>query len=84
MKMVIYIRPDTLEELARRAALDGVDIGSYAVRILHEAIRHDAQSKTLSPSQLEDMLQEIAQFSHKIPALPDEAFSRASLYRDEE
>jgi len=24
----------------------------------------------------------MAQFSHKIPSLPDEAFTRASLYRD--
>ena len=27
-------------------------------------------------------LDRIAQFSHKIPALPDEAFSRENLYQD--
>ena len=39
-------------------------------------------SKSLAPHQLDNTLREIAQFSDKIPLLPDEAFSRESLYRD--
>jgi hypothetical protein len=39
-----------------------------------------AGSKTLSQGQLDNTLQERAQFSHKIPLLPDEAFSRVSFY----
>jgi hypothetical protein len=39
-----------------------------------------AGSKTLNQSQLDNTLRELAQFSHKIPMLPDEAFSRESLY----
>ena len=40
---------------------------------------HRRRSATAS---LTTTLQELAQFSHKIPLLPDEAFSRESLYRD--
>jgi hypothetical protein len=36
----------------------------------------------LSRDRLENTLREMAQFSHKIPPLPDEAFTRESLYRD--
>jgi hypothetical protein len=36
----------------------------------------------MSEDRLENTLREMAQFSHKVPALPDEAFMRESLYRD--
>ena len=49
--------------------------------LLEEAARFRAGS-TLSQSELDATLQELAQFSHKIPLLPDEAFSRESLDRD--
>jgi hypothetical protein len=45
-----------------------------------QAAHIPAGSKTLSQGQLDDTLQERAQFSHKIPLLPDEAFSRVSFY----
>jgi hypothetical protein len=36
----------------------------------------------LSQGRLENALLEMSQFSHKIPSLPDEAFTRESLYQD--
>jgi hypothetical protein len=39
-------------------------------------------AKNLSPDELEAALDRMAQFSDKIPLLPDEAFSRESLYQD--
>jgi hypothetical protein len=59
-----------------------VDVGAYAATLLEHAAYVSAGSKQLSPRQLDNTLQELAQFSHKIPLLPDEAFSRESLYRD--
>jgi len=53
----------------------------YAANLLEEAVQAPV-SKTLSRHQLEKTLQELAQFSHQIPLLPDNAFSRESLYRD--
>jgi hypothetical protein len=35
----------------------------------------------ISP-EVQTTLREMAQFSHRIPSLPDEAFTRESLYRD--
>jgi hypothetical protein len=40
------------------------------------------ENDKLTSDQLDKALQELAQFSHKIPLPPDEAFSRESLYHD--
>jgi hypothetical protein len=82
MTIIVDIKPEVQEELSRQAAAHGVDIGAYAASLLEEAAHVPAGPKTLSQSQLENTLRELAQFSHKIPLLPDEAFSRESLYRD--
>jgi len=82
MTIIVDIKPEVQEELSRQAAAHGVDIGAYAASLLEEAAHVPAPPKTLSHSQLEHTLQELAQFSRKIPSLPDEAFSRESLYRD--
>jgi hypothetical protein len=82
MTIIVDIKPEVQEELSRQAAAHGVDIGAYAASLLEEAAHVPAGPKTLSHSQLENTLQELAQFSRKIPLLPDEAFSRESLYRD--
>jgi 3-deoxy-D-manno-octulosonic acid (KDO) 8-phosphate synthase len=82
MTLTIEIRPEIEAELARQAAAHGVEIGVYAARLLEEAAHSSAASTRLSQNQLEDTLREMAQFSDKIPSLPDEALSRESLYRD--
>jgi hypothetical protein len=81
MTIIIDIRPEIQAELSRQAAAHGVGLDVYAVSLLEEAAHVPAGSKTLSQSQLDNTLRELAQFSHKIPLLPDEAFSRESLYR---
>lgn len=82
MTIIVNIKPEVEAELSRQAAAHGVDIGAYAASLLEEAAHVPVGSKKLSQSELDHTLQEIAQFSHKIPLLPDEAFSRESLYRD--
>jgi hypothetical protein len=82
MTILIDIKPEVQEALSRQAAAHGVDIGSYAAGLLEEAAQQSTGSKTLSQNQLDDTLRELAQFSHKIPLLPDEAFSRENLYPD--
>jgi len=82
MSIIINIRPEVREELSRQAAAHGLDINSYAASLLEAAAHIPAKGKTLSNSQLDNTLLELSQFSHKIPLLPDEAFSRASLYQD--
>jgi hypothetical protein len=82
MPIIIEVKPEVQAELSRQAAAHGVDVGSYAATLLEEAARNPTGHKSLSQGQLEKTLEELAQFSHKIPLLPDEAFSRESLYQD--
>jgi hypothetical protein len=82
MPMITDIKPEVQAELSRQAADRGLDVGVYAATLLEEAAQVTARSKSLSASQLDNTLRDLAQFSHKIPLLPDDAFSRESLYRD--
>jgi hypothetical protein len=82
MTIIVEIKPEVQLALSRQAAARGTDVSAYAAELLEEAAQGRAERKALSEDQLDRTLQELAQFSHKIPALPDEAFSRESLYRD--
>jgi hypothetical protein len=82
MTITVDIRPEVQAELARQAAAQGRAVEVYAAGLLEEAAHHPAGVGKLSPDRLENTLREMSQFSHKIPELPDEAFTRESLYRD--
>jgi hypothetical protein len=82
MTILIDIKPEVQAELNRLAAEQGIDVNAFAASLLEEAAHISARSKTLSPSGLATTLREMAQFSRKIPLLPDEAFSRENLYQD--
>jgi hypothetical protein len=82
MTITVDITPEVQAELARQAATHGRAVEAYAAILLEEAVHLPAGAHRLSQERLENTLREMAQFSHKIPALPDEAFTRESLYRD--
>jgi hypothetical protein len=82
MTIIIDIKPEVQAELSRQAAAHGVDIVAYAASLLEEAAQIPSPAKRLNQDQLDETLRELAQFSRKIPLLPDEAFSRENLYRD--
>jgi hypothetical protein len=82
MTIIIDIKPEVQAELSRQAAAHGVDIVAYAASLLEEAAQIPSPAKRLNQGQLDETLRELAQFSQKIPLLPDEAFSRENLYRD--
>jgi hypothetical protein len=82
MTITIDIKPEVKAALSRRAAAQGIGLEPFAATLLEEAAQIGASSKTLDGDQLDRTLQELAQFSQKIPLLPDEAFSRESLYQD--
>ena len=67
---------------AAKRAVAGL-LPEYAAVLLEEAA-HTAPTgeKNHSLEEFEKALDRIAQFSQKIPVLPDEAFSRESLYQD--
>ena len=82
MLITVDITPEVEAELIRQAAAHGRDIEAHAATLLEDAVHLRADASQLSMDRLEMTLREMAQFSHKIPALPEDAFSRESLYRD--
>ena len=82
MSMIINIKPEAQAELTRQASAHGVQPEAYAASLLEDAVQMGASAKTLTQDQLDRTLRELGQFSHKIPLLSDEAFTRESLYRD--
>jgi hypothetical protein len=81
MSIIINIKPEAQAELTRQAKAQGIKPEAYAATLLEEAV-HIGVSKKLTSDQLDRTLQELAQFSHKIPVIPDEAFTREGLYQD--
>jgi len=82
MIITVDIRPEVQAELTRQAAAHGRALEAYVASLLEEAVRLPACSDRLSQDRLESALRDMAEFSHKIPTLPDEAFTRESLYQD--
>ena len=82
MTITVEITPEVEAELARQAAGKGRAIEEHAARLLQEAAHVLDEKPRLTPEGLKIMLEEMAQFSHKIPSLPDEAFTRENLNRD--
>jgi hypothetical protein len=82
MTITVDVTSEVQAELARQAAAHGCPVEAYVAELLEEAARLPAGSCRLSQDRLENTFQEMAEFSRKVPALPDEAFTRESLCRD--
>jgi hypothetical protein len=83
MTIIVEVKPEVEAELAARARARGMDVPSYAAALLEEAAQPPLREpRDHSLEEFEKTVDHMAQFSHKIPVLPDEAFSRESLYRD--
>jgi plasmid stability protein len=82
MTITVDISPEVRAELARQAASHGRAVEAYAASLLEGAVHLPADADRLSQDRLDNTFRELAEFSHKIPVLPDEAFTRESLYRD--
>jgi hypothetical protein len=82
MTIHVDVTPEVQAELARQALAHGRAVEAYAASLLEGAVRRPVGGGGLSQDRLEETLREMAEFSHKVPLLPDEAFTRESLYRD--
>ena len=83
MTITINIKPEIEAELVRQAEIHGMDVPAYAATILEQAAKPIQPPVTeRSIEEFEKSLDRLAQFSDEIPALPDEAFTRESIYRD--
>ena len=79
----MVIRVNVPEELAVQAQLRGVPLEEFVERLLAEqvAARSSQAGRPRSPEQIRAWLDSLAQFSHKIPPLP-EVVSREWIYQD--
>lgn len=82
MTITVDIGPELQAELTRRATAQGSRLEAYAATLLEAAVHAPAHRLPLSEAAIETTFREMAQFSHKIPSLPDSAFTRESLYQD--
>ena len=82
MPLNVEVKPEVHAELSRQADSQGIDVNVYAASLLEKAADVGRDSKIMTPERLEQFLKKMAQFSHKTPSLPDEAFSRESIYQD--
>lgn len=78
----------TLQPNQERAIEEAISSGAFrsVEEFIDAAIAHlpeiSPAKGRLGSDRLEATLREIARFSSKIPPLPDEAFTRETLYRD--
>lgn len=85
MTITVDIRPEVQAALKRQASQSGSQLEDYAAGLLEAAVLTTPALETLpvnNEARIENLLRGMAQFSHKIPVLPNSAFSRDSLYQD--
>jgi hypothetical protein len=71
------------DELAAQVQSRGLTPQSYVEHLLAEQVSQKmAASPQLSLEEFDASLDELAQYSDKIPFLPDSALSRESFYQD--
>ena len=71
------------DELAAHVQSRGLTPQSYIEDLLAEQVSQKAAaSPKLTLEEFDAALDELAQYSDKIPSLPDEALSRESFYQD--
>jgi hypothetical protein len=72
------------DELAAKVQARGLTPESYVRGLIEEAVR--SAPLPLPPANpkmdMKEFLSKMAEFSDKIPQLPDEAFTRESFYQD--
>jgi hypothetical protein len=80
----VQLRPETEARLSAEAQARGLGVAEYAGTVLERAIFSSA-SIDRPPRTQEEIaawLDSLAQFSDKIPPMPDETFSREWIYQD--
>ena len=84
MTIQIELRPEIEARLASEAQARGVEVRTYIERLLEEAVKSGttASPRLRTPEEIQAWLDELAQFSDKIPAMPGETFTRAMIYQD--
>jgi len=80
----VELRPETEARLIAEAQARGIGVAQYAGAVLERAMftLAPAEHAPGTPEEIAGWLNSLAQFSEKIPPMPDEVFSRAWIYQD--
>lgn len=79
--MVVNLRIKAPDELALRAKARGISVEAYVEEILKQQFAINAEPRHRTPEEIRSWADSLAQFSEKIPPLP-EVISREWLYQD--
>jgi hypothetical protein len=81
--ITLKLPPDVEARLAAEAQARGLDLATYAAQVLEQAAPATTSvHPQRTPEEIRAWLDELAQFSDKIPAMPGETFSREMIYQD--
>jgi len=75
---------DIPDEVAAQAKVQGVPVEDYVQRLLKQAASQTSEMarRKMTDAEIQAWLDELTQFSEKIPAMPGETFSREMIYQD--
>ena len=82
MALTLELNPETEARLATEARARGLGVAAYAARLLEEATPPAPSQPSRTPQEIRAWLNELTQFSDKIPPMPGETFSREMIYQD--
>jgi hypothetical protein len=83
MALTLELNPETEARLATEARARGLGVAAYAARLLEEATWPPAPLQpSRTPQEIRAWLNELTQFSDKIPPMAGETFSREMIYQD--
>jgi hypothetical protein len=75
----------SLDEVAAQAKARGVPVEAYVEGLVKQAapqLLKKGQGRKRTPEEVRAWLDRLAQFSDKIPPMPDETLSREMIYED--
>ena len=75
---------DIPDEVAAQAKARGVPVEAYVQRLLKQAALQTSEMarRKMTDEEIQAWLDELTQFSDKIPPMPGETFSREMIYQD--
>ena len=78
----VSLKPEIEAQLVADAHARGVEPSVYAGTVIERAYRrgNGTHKASRSSQEIREWLDALAQFSDKIPELPEEAFTRESFY----
>jgi predicted dinucleotide-utilizing enzyme len=81
MTIQVELSPELEARLAAEAAVRGMALEEYAIKILEDNMPlHAAEADALTDEVIEEMTRELTRGSENLPVLPPEATDRESFY----